>query len=175
MAFLLGIVGVLGTAAVVLWRIKMAADATRDIAEAAGDARKFVRRTRWKSRQKAGQKTVPDDPRSAATAMMAAVAEVDGALMEAETAAILKEIAIRFELSPADADELFAEGRWLSKYAGDLSSFLRRMEPPIRTGCTEQERRDLIEMLSTVAGCTGPADPIAAQAIETLRRSLGVA
>lgn len=174
MAFLLAIVGVLGTAAVVLWRIKMAADATRDIAEAASDARKFVRRTRWKSRQKAGQKVVPDDPRSAAAAMMVSVAEVDGALTEAETAAILKEIATRFELSPADADAVLAEGRWLSKDAGDLSSFLRRMEPPVRAACTEQERRDLIEMLITVAECAGAADPIAAQAIETLRRSLGV-
>lgn len=175
MAFLLAIVGALGAAAMVLWRIKMAADATRDIAEAANDARKFVRRTRWKSRHKAGQKAVPGDPRAAAAAMMAAVAESDGALTEAETAAILEEITARFELPPADAEALLAEGRWMSKDAGDLSSFLRRLEPPIRAACTEQERRDLIAMLTTVTQTTGEADPIAAQAIETLRRSLGVA
>lgn len=174
MAYLMAIFGAVGAAALVLWRIKMAADATRDIAEAADDARKFVRRTRWKSRQKAGQKTVPDDPRLAAAAMMAAIAETDGALSEAERAAILGEIRTRFEFSDVDAEALFAEGRWLSKDAGDLSSFLRRMDPSVRATCTEQEQRDLIAMLTTVAETEGEADPIAAQAIETLRRSLGI-
>jgi uncharacterized tellurite resistance protein B-like protein len=174
MPYLMAILGALGAVGVILWRIKMAADATRDLAEAAGDARKFVRRTRWKSRQKAGQSTVPDDPRTAAAAMMAAVAEADGALTEAETTAILGEMTSRFELAPAAADELLAEGRWLSKDAGDLSSFLRRMESPVRAVCTEQEKRDLIDMLTTVAGVEGEVDPIPAQAIETLRRSLGI-
>jgi len=174
MPYLMAILGALGAVGLILWRIKMAADATRDIAEAAGDARKYVRRTRWKNRQKAGQKAVPDNPRSSAAAMMAAIAEADGALTEAETAAILGEMTTRFELSAGDAEELLAEGRWLSKDAGDLASFLRRIEPPVRAVCNDQECRDLIAMLTTVAESNGAADPIAAQAIETLRRSLGV-
>jgi len=174
MVYLMAILGALGAVGLFLWRIKMAADAARDIAGAADDARKFVRRTRWKSRQKAGDKAVPEDPRLAAAAMMAAVAETDGALSEAEREAILKEITTRFEVSAEDAEALLAEGRWLSKDAGDLSSFLRRMDPPVRAVCTEQERRDLITMLTMVAEAGGEADPIAAQAIETLRRALGV-
>lgn len=174
MAYLMAIIGALGAVGLVLWRIKMAADAARDIAETADDARKFVRRTRWKNRQKSGKQAVPEDPRLAAVAMMAAIAETDGALSEAERSAILTEIAIRFEFSVEDAEALFAEGRWLSKDAGDLSSFLRRMDPPVRSACTEQEQRDLITMLTKVAECEGEADPIAAQAIETLRRALGV-
>jgi len=174
MAFVLAILGGLGAVALVLWRIKMAADATRDIVEAADVARKYVRRTRWKSRRKAGRPAEPDNPRAAAAAMMAAVAEADGALTEAETSAILEEMTTRFKLAAGDAEALLAEGRWLSKDAGDLSSFLRRMEPPIRAACTEQERRELLAMLATVAEANGPADPIASQAIETLRRSLGI-
>jgi uncharacterized tellurite resistance protein B-like protein len=173
-AYLMAIFGALGAAALILWRIKMAADAARDLAEHADNARKYVRRSRWKSRQKAGQKAVPEDPRLAAAAMMAAIAETDGALTEAEKAAILSEITMRFAFSASDAETLLAEGRWLSKDAGDLSSFLRRMDPPVRSICSEQEQRDLITMLTAVAEAEGEADPIAAQAIETLRRALGV-
>lgn len=174
MPYLMAILGALGAVGLILWRIKMAADATRDLAEAADDARKFVRRRRWKSRRKAGQKATPENPRLAAAAMMAAIAETDGALSEAERAAILGEITTRFEFCAEDAVALLAEGRWLSKDAGDLSSFLRRMDPPVRAACGEQEQRDLITMLTTVAEAEGEADPIAAQAIETLRRALGV-
>lgn len=174
MAYLMAILGALGAAGVVLWRIKMAADAARDLAETADDARKYVRRTRWKSRRKTGQKAVPDDPRPAAAAMMTAIAETDGALSEAERESILNEISTRFELSAENAEALLAEGRWLSKDAGDLSSFLRRMDPPVRAVCTGQEQRDLIAMLTAVAEAEGEADPIAAQAIETLRRALAV-
>lgn len=171
----MAILGALGAVGLVLWRIKMAADAARDLAETADDARKFVRRTRWKSRQKAGQRPVPDDPRLAVAAMMAAIAETDGALSDAERAAILNEITTRFQFSPADAEALLAEGRWLSKDAGDLSSFLRRMDPAVRAACTDEERRDLIVMLTVVAEAdSGVADPIAAQAIETLRRALAI-
>jgi uncharacterized tellurite resistance protein B-like protein len=175
MAYLMAVLGALGAVGLVLWRIKMAADAARDLAETADDARKYVRRTRWKNRQKAGEKAVPEDPRLAAAAMMAAIAETDGALSEAEREAILGEITTRFEVSAETAEALLAEGRWLSKDAGDLSSFLRHMDPPVRAVCTEQEQRDLLDMLTAVAEAdNGEADPIAAQAIETLRRALAV-
>jgi uncharacterized tellurite resistance protein B-like protein len=174
MAYLMAFLAAFGAVGLILWRIKMAADATRDLAEAAHDARNFVRRTRWKSRQAAGRKPVPEDPRLAAAAMMAAIAETDGALSEAERAAILGEITMRFALSENDAEALLAEGRWLSKDAGDLASFLRHMDPPVRAVCSDQEQRDLITMLTAVAEAEGEADPIAAQAIDTLRRALGV-
>jgi len=174
MAFVLAILGAIGAAAVVLWRLKMAADATRDIVEAAGDARKFVRRTRWKSHQNAAKTEVPDDPRAAAAAMMTAVAEADGALTETERKAILGEITTRFELEPKPSDELLAYGRWISRNAGDLAAFLRRMSPPVRTGCTEQERHDLLDMLTAVAKADGPADEIATTAITALKRHLNV-
>ena len=106
--------------------------------------------------------------------MMTAIAESDGALTESERKAILSEITTRFQLEAKAADELLAYGRWLSKDAGDLAAFLRRMSPPVRKVCTEQECQELVDMLTTVAAVEGPIDDIASQAITTLGRSLGV-
>lgn len=175
MPYLLGLLGLIGTAAVILWRIKMAADAAKGIAEMAGDARKYIRRTGWQRRLRTGDRPEVSDPREAAAAMMAALAEADGALTERERTAILDQIERQFEYPRAQAEELLAFGRWLAKDVGDLASFLNRMGKPVLASCTEVERRELIGMLETVASADGRTSEIASDAIATLRRALGLA
>ena len=47
MQILLGLLGIIGTIGMILWRIKMASEAAREIAGTAKDAKNYMRRLRF--------------------------------------------------------------------------------------------------------------------------------
>lgn len=174
MPVLIGILTVIGVIAVILWRIYVAAQRARQIGEAVGDARRFVRRTRWKGRANERQAQRVDDPREAAAAMMVALAQSDGALTDKEQTAICERMRAHFEADAATATDLLGRGRWLARDIGDLNAFMRRMLPPIQARCTLQEQRDLVAMVTAVAEAEGPAGPIQQDAVGFVSRQLGL-
>jgi uncharacterized tellurite resistance protein B-like protein len=163
---------VLGVAALILFRMQQAANAARDIADAADDARGLFRRWGWRRKQLRNPLDAIDDAREAAAAMMVAVAQSDGSITERERVAITAEFAKRFGATERQADELLARARWLVKDRGDAGEVFRRLTPLILRTCGPTERSDLIEMLQAVLGADGRSDDVLARDIAWLTRNL---
>jgi uncharacterized tellurite resistance protein B-like protein len=172
MHILAGLVAAIGVVLAILWRIQQASHAVRDIGEAADDARGFFRRWSWRRKTSVNPLDLVTDPREAATAMMAAVAEADGALTERERVAILRFVVEKFGATPSQAEELLAQARWLIKDRSDLGETFRRLLPPIRKTCSKQEQQDLVAILQTVAAANGPADQTVSQDIKWLTQTI---
>src|SRR5262249_22693896 len=84
MHILVAIVSALGIIGVILWRLHMAAEATKGLVETANDARGLFRRWRWQRKLASNPLDLIQDPREAAVAMMVAVAQSDGAMTDRE-------------------------------------------------------------------------------------------
>jgi uncharacterized tellurite resistance protein B-like protein len=163
---------VLGVVLLVLFRMQQAANAARDIADVADDARGFFRRWGWRRKHARNPLETIDDAREAAAAMMVATAQSDGSITERERATITAEMTKRFGATPQQAEELLARARWLVQDRNDPGEVYRRLTPLIQRTCGATERTDLIEMLGAVANADGKADDIVAQDIAWLTRSL---
>ena len=170
---IIAIIGaVLGVAALILFRMQQAANAARDIADAADEARGLFRRWGWRRKQLKSPLDAVDDAREAAAVMMVAAAQSDGAITERERAAITAEMAKRFRATERQADELLARARWLVQERNDAGEVFRRLTPLIQRSCGPTERADLIEMLEAVAQADGRSDDVLAQDIAWLNRNL---
>jgi uncharacterized tellurite resistance protein B-like protein len=163
---------VLGVLLFVLFRMQQAANAARDIADVAGDARGLFRRWGWRRKFAKHPLETIDDSREAAAAMMVAVAQADGSITERERVAITGEMVKRFGATPQQAGELLARARWLVQDRSDAGEVFRRLTPLVQRLCGPIERSDLIEMLGNVAGADGTLDDIVTQDIARLAHSL---
>src|SRR5262245_45196762 len=163
---------VLGVLLFVLFRMQQAANAARDIADAADEARGFFRRWGWRRKHLAHPLDGVDDAREAATVMMVAAAQSDGGISERERSAIAAEVAGRFGATPSQAEELMARARWLVKDRHDAGEVFRRLTPLILRTCGPKERSDLIEMLGTVAAADGQSDEVISRDIALLAHKL---
>ena len=177
MHILLGILTVVGVIAFIIYRMRDAAQAGQHLAEAAGDLKRLVRRNQWKGKNKSKSDMIRevDDPRMAATIMMAAIAMSDGEMTERQRATILDLMREHFEAEDADAEELLAQGRWLASADFDLSTMFGRLTNVIRTGCDDAEKRELLAMLETVGSVEGSLSDAQSAAIGALTRSVGIA
>ena len=144
MAFLLAILGAMGVVGGLLWRLSSAADATRNIADAAHDISMIPRRWSWWRKANADPVRMVEDPRVGAVALMVAVAQSDGAMTAAERAAILKAANDHFGCSGKVAEEMLAYGRFLVGNGRDPNNVFLKLQPllmrtelvsGIRTGC----------------------------------------
>jgi uncharacterized tellurite resistance protein B-like protein len=167
-----GLVAAIGVLLLILWRMQQAASAARDIGEAAGDARGLFRRWKWRRQLNVNPLDLVTDPREAATAMMAATAEADGALTERERVVILRNITEKFGATGTQAEELLAQGRWLVHGRPDLGETLRRLAPVIQRTCDRTQQVELIAMLRAVAEADGLINPTVAADIKWLTQSL---
>ena len=112
---------ILGVAGLILFRLQQAANATRDIADAADEARGLFRRWGWRRKQLKSPLEAIDDAREAAAAMMVAVAQCDGAITERERTAIVAEMSKRFGATEPQAETLLARARWSVQDRTDAS------------------------------------------------------
>lgn len=169
LAILGAVVGVLLFA---LFRMQQAANATRDIVDAADEARGLFRRWSWRRKHAKHLLDTVDDAREAAAAMMVVVAQSDGSITERERTAITSEMVQRFGATPDQAEALFARARWLVKDSADAGEVFRRLTPVIHRTCGATERSDLIAMLEAVSGADKSADDIVTQDIARFARVL---
>ena len=119
MHILIGLITIIGVVAIWIWRMRAAADASREIIEAGSDARAALRRFGY--RRKAGQHPADsiDDPRLAAAGMMAAVARMDGDLTADQMNALRVESRASFRVDQKEADDIAAYGRWIAGQSQD--------------------------------------------------------
>src|SRR5262245_8846938 len=172
MHILAAIGAVLGVLIFVLFRMQQAANAARDIADAADDARGLFRRWGWRRKLAKNSLDTVDDAREAAAAMMVATAQSDGGITERERAAITAEMVRRFGATAQQAEELFARARWLVQDRNDAGEVYRRLTPLIKRACGPAERSDLIDMLRAVADADGRTDDVVAHDIAQLTHTL---
>jgi uncharacterized membrane protein YebE (DUF533 family) len=91
---------VLAVLVIVLFRMQQAANAARDIADVANDARGLFRRWSWRRKHAKHPLDTIDDARETAAAMMVAIAQSDGSITERERTAITAEMTKRFGATP---------------------------------------------------------------------------
>jgi uncharacterized tellurite resistance protein B-like protein len=163
---------ILGVAGLILFRLQQAANATRDIADAADEARGLFRRWGWRRKQLKSPLEAIDDAREAAAAMMVAAAQSDGAITERERVAIVAEMSKHFGATERQAEELLARARWSVKDQTDAAEVFRRLTPLIVRSCGPTERADLLAMLQAVAQVDGTSDQVLAQDIARLAHNL---
>ena len=172
MHILLSVLGVAGTLAILIWRIRLAAEVTGTLFDAAVDLRLFARRILWRRKVNRDLFKTIEDPREAAGAMMAAVAQYDGVLSEREHQSIIDQMVLRFGCAEKVAEEFLVRGRWHVRDSKNLGGTLRRLAPAINQACTPDERQILIAMLLEVANADGEPNRTDINAIASLSRRI---
>jgi len=172
MHILVAIVTMLGIIGVILWRLHMAAEAAKGLAETANDARGLFRRWRWQRKFAGNPLDLVEDPREAAVAMMVAVAQSDGAMTDRERQVIKAELVARIGATEGQADELLAHGRWLTRDVRDIDYCLDKLAPLIKRQCSPDQNRDVLAMLSSVANAEGDPGEIEGAALARVSRAL---
>jgi len=165
---ILGVIGVLGT---ILIRMGMAARGASEIADAAQTAVGAVNRAKFKRKATRSPLTTLDDPREAVAALMVAIAKVEGDLTDKQIKVM--EALIKNRLDFEGADELIAHARWLVQETAEPGVVVTRVQSFLSTQCTYDQKRDIIEILETVASINGPADTLQTQAIRQLMFAIG--
>jgi len=172
MHILVAIVTMLGIIGVILWRLHMAAEAAKGLAETANDARGLFRRWRWQRKFAGNPLDLVEDPREAAVAMMVAVAQSDGAMTDRERQIIKAELVARIGATERQAEELLAHGRWLTRDVRDIDYCLDKLAPLIKRQCSPDQSRDVLAMLSSVANAEGDPGEIEGAALARVSRAL---
>ncbi len=158
MHILISLLGAAGMLILVLWRIRQATYVARDLADAAGEARGFFRRWKWRRKVNVNPIDLVTDPREAASILMVAVAQGDGPITEAERAAIQSQMIERFGATQRQAMELLTQSQWMVRDGVDTREIMRRLQPLVHRGTTPEQRRELVEMLTAVAEADGRHD-----------------
>lgn len=172
MSIILALLAALGAVGTLLWRLNNAADATRGLAEAAGDLRNMKRRWGWRRKSNVDPMVLVDDPRIAAVTMMTAIAQADGALTSAERSMIVRQAMEHFSCTSKVADEMLSYARFLLGDTREPSNCFIKLRPLIMKSCNATERSDLIAMLRATAACDGAPAESERLAIDLMARDL---
>lgn len=172
----MSIVAILGAIAavllIVLVRMQQAANAARDITEAASDMRGMFRGWAWRRKANQNPLDLVTDPREAAACMLVAVAEYDGNMTDTEKAAIVAEMGKAFGATRKQGEELLAHARFLVRDHRDPANVFRKLGPKAKATLGAEERQQLVDMLTSIATTDGKPSDALLHDIETLRRSL---
>lgn len=113
-----------------------------------------------------------DDPRMAATVMMVSLAQADGAITEREQRTIMDQLGAVLGANPKQAEEMFAQARWLTKDVSAAGDCFRKLAPVVQKQCGPDQVSELLSMLDKVAEAGGGAAYAERQALDQLRRTL---
>ena len=172
MSIILALLAALGGVGTLLWRLNNAADATRGLAEAAGDLSNMKRRWGWRRKAGVDPMVLVEDPRIAAVTMMTAVAQADGALTAAERSMIVRQAMDHFSCNSKTADEMLSYARFLLADNRDPSNCFLKLKSLVMQKCSPKERADLITMLRAVGAADGVIGDTERLAIDVLARDL---
>ncbi len=171
MPILITFLGLLAAAGYWYFRIRDAGGTVRDLADAANDVRLAARRFGFKRRANVHPIDCIEDARMAAAGITLAVAEMDGALTQAEIQTATIQFQSVFDVNKTDAEELVTFGRWIAAQSGTKSEGVRRMSKRLLGLAGAEAGSDLVKLVTAVGtadGSTLHAD--AEDALQTIRR-----
>lgn len=142
------------------------AQAGRELGDLAGDAMGAARRAKFRRGATKSPLSQISDPREAAVALMVAIAKTEGDLTSAQTEAV--ESLATERLGFDDGAEILAHARWLTHDLVDPGHVVHRVLPLLIRQCDDEQRRDIISMLTEVAKVDGEPAPIQLQIIQKL-------
>ena len=170
MPVILGLLGLISAIAFFIWRMKDAADASREIISTADDVRGKVHYWWFRRNYNKHPLQLIDDPREAAVAWMVALAQDDGVVSEAELAEIRTQMVATLGIETPV--EMLARARWAVRDLRNLDFCASKLMPLLRRKLGRHERSQLLDMLEAVANADGPADDAHAAALARWRAEL---
>lgn len=174
MHILLALLAVVAGAAFWIYRARQAADSTRVVLEATQDVKAAARRFGFRTRANQHPTEGVDDPRVTASALLVLTAETDGGISRAEQAAILEQLQTVFQLSAADAEDLYVFSKWLANQSSNPDDMIRRLIKKTVNLGGRDTLPDLIQMVTAVGNAdTGTPTDDTVHIIEKLKQLRG--
>lgn len=174
MHIIMGLLAVLGTIGVLIWRIRAAAEAAQEIKGIAETAANLPRRLAFRRRSgKSGSKLVTD-PREAAVVLMLEMARASGEITREHKAEITDILVEHFDFTADDADEVITQASWVSQAEAGTDGLLRRMVKVITEAVGQSEVISLDGMLVQVSEVEGMPKPEQLSVLSTYRALTGV-
>ncbi|ASP32447.1 TerB family tellurite resistance protein [Labrenzia sp. VG12] len=171
MHILLAVIAIAGAAAFWIYRIRVAADSTRVVLEAAQDVKAAARRFGFRTRANQHPSEGVDDPRVTGAALLVLVAETDGGISKAEQDAILDQLTTVFGMSFREAEELFLFAKWLANQSSNPDDMIRRLIKRTVALGGRDTLPDMIGMVTAVGKAdTGTLTDDTQQIIERLKQ-----
>ena len=153
MHILMGLVAVLGVAAVWYWRVKALKETADDVTDMAGRAWGRWKRYKFRSKAEAAPVEAVEDPMAAAVIMMIAIAAQEHPLTPAAEAVIRNEVVKTMGI--ADPTELLVFGKWVASHVEDANNVSLRYAKLWIRDLSEGERKDFVQMVKRVAAADG--------------------
>ncbi len=156
MHIILAILGALATVGFIIWRVRMAMDAAREISDLAGEAANLPRKMRFRSKARKRGHEVIDDPREAAAVLLYGAMACAGPVSKEDQAALSVDLAGLLEINAATADELAARGAWHVNMMIDPLNAVSRLTDLIVQQAGPDAMTSLIPVLDQVMDRSGP-------------------
>lgn len=154
MHILIALLGLATAAAIWWWRIKMAAEATNEVANAVQNARTDYRRWQRGKKAKEAPFEAVQDSREAMAVLMLLIARMDGDYTEAQLKAIQWEMVHTMHMGNGAADA-FNYARWLASLAPSASKAITAFAPLLNRDLGSQEKEEAVAMLTRIACLEG--------------------
>lgn len=166
------LIAILGAIAAAFWAFTYFVGAAREGREAIRDAHGFFRGAKWS--RKVDKRLIEslDDPREAAAILLYQIAAYDGAVTDRQRGAIVAEMRAAFGADEETAEGLFAFARMALGEINDAANSVKKIVRPIVDACTEDERRQMIDMMLKAAEIEGPVSDVQNRLIAETRRAL---
>ncbi|MFI0842680.1 hypothetical protein [Mesorhizobium sp. IMUNJ 23232] len=172
MHILLAILGILGVGAFWWYRLKIMGEAASEVADAVGRVQGNIRRSKLRKKAALSPITAIDDPITAATTVIVAIAAEDVPVSEALEKRVRDEIAGIAD-SEKQVDEAVIYAKWASDQVAEVGSVIDKACLLLKPRLEESEKEDLVRMALAVALPT-ERHAMFPRRIEQLRRRLGL-
>lgn len=171
MHIVVAIASIIGAVAFFIIRAGRVAQAGRELGDLAGDALGAARRAKFRRGSTKAPLTQITDPREAAVALMVAITLTEGDLTAAQSS-VIERLAVD-RLGFDNGAEILAHARWLTQGFVDPGHVVHRLMQCLIQDCDEEQRADIIAMMTEVASIGSEPAPIQTQVIEKLAHDLG--
>lgn len=155
----------------VLNAIEMGKDAVDKGVDLARDSKAMVRRAKWNRKKNYDPRDQLTDPREVATVLMLETAKCGGEITTTQKQNISEIMQREFDFSDSDAADMMASVTYVTREMPDVENILVRLLKPIHH-MSDQDKRDLLKMMSDVASTDGKADPYQERFISVVKGKL---
>jgi uncharacterized tellurite resistance protein B-like protein len=170
MHILLGFLTLLGVAAYWYFRMRDVGQAAGEIVDAAGRVRGAYKRKQFRKKVESSPIAAVEDPVAATTAMLVALASMDGRISPEAEAAIKEEM--RSIMKVGDPTEAFTFAQWVADHVIDPNDLSLKFSKLWLSKLTPAERSDVYAMAMRIVALDGPPTDLQAESLKRLKDRL---